>query len=151
MRRIGKAGICPNGPRNPLVAKLGHGVLADSEQALGPKRKRWRAGSPLLQGNELDSPAGSGRHCCNAASAVMVRDGCFGVDADASGHLIRQLVERQSSDAARDAAKLRPWPHRAKSGHVLAADPVIASRLEQQYGLAGEAAAFVLAAVGDLS
>jgi hypothetical protein len=35
-----------------LVAKLGHRVLADAEQALGPNRKRWRVGSPLLPGNE---------------------------------------------------------------------------------------------------
>jgi hypothetical protein len=28
-------------------------VLADSEQALASKRKRWRAASPLLQRNEL--------------------------------------------------------------------------------------------------
>jgi len=78
-------------PFHLLLAKLGHRVLADSEQALGPKRKRWRADSPLLQGN--------GRRILVGAPAELPPGGCFRSGATQSGETVALMWNRNSGEA----------------------------------------------------
>jgi hypothetical protein len=45
----------------------------------------------LLAWNELGSPAGSGRHCCNAAIPVIWREGTRLLQPAESGHEVRAI------------------------------------------------------------